>query len=48
MAASVSGNVEAVKSVSGNGGLFVVKVQVKIVTLIRLMTLVPSVQNLNT
>jgi hypothetical protein len=47
MAASVSANVVAVKSANGKGGVFVVKVQVKIVTLIRLMTLVPTVQCLN-
>jgi len=48
MAASVSVNVVADKSVNRKSGVFVVKVQVEIVILIRLMTLVPTVQCLNT
>ena len=48
MAASVSVNAVAGKSVNGKGGVFIVKVQVKIVILVRLMTLVPTVQCLNT
>jgi hypothetical protein len=48
MAASISDDVIAVKSANGKGGVFVVKVQVKIVTLIRLMTLLPTVQCLST
>lgn len=48
MAASISVDVVAGKSVNGKGGVFIVKVQVKTVILVRLMTLVPTVQCLNT
>jgi hypothetical protein len=48
MAASISAKVVADKSANGKGGVFVVNVHVKIVILIRLMTLVPTVQCLST
>jgi len=48
MAAAISHNVVDVKSANGKCGVFVVKVQVKIVTLIRLKTLVPTIQCLST
>jgi hypothetical protein len=47
MAASLPADVVAGKSVLGKGGLFVVKVQAKILKLIRLMTLIPTVLCLN-
>lgn len=48
MVASLSANVVAFKSANGKGGVFVVKVQVEIVILIRIMTLIPTVQGLST
>ena len=48
MVASLSANVVAFKPANGKGGVFVVKVQVEIVILIRIMTLIPTVQGLST